>query len=117
MDNNKNTEIASIIVGIDGKAGATKQTRYVRKPESNQSWLAWNNFDILDVPVKWIDDSVISLPRWRVQNVKINHLNGTIVNISREKYDDQMFNINNAVRVKHVDSKLLEMRRVLAYVP
>ncbi len=94
LDNN-NSEIASLIVGIDGKAATAKQTRYVRKPESNQSWLAWNNFDVLDVPVKWIDDSIISVPRWRVQNVKINHVSGSEINIFREKYDDQMFRIDN----------------------
>ncbi len=91
----ENTEIASLIVGTDGKAATSQQTRYVRKPESNQSWLVWNNFDVLDVPIKWIDDSIISIPRWRIQNINIKHSNASDVNIYREKYDDQMFQINN----------------------
>ena len=88
-----NKEIASILVGKDSKLG--KETRYVRKPNDDQSWLVWRNFDVPKSEIDWLDDSLFSIHRGRVADIKIIHPDGHEVYIKRDSYAEQYFKIQN----------------------
>ena len=91
--NTENKEIAAILVGNDSKFG--KETRYVRKPSENQSWLVWRNFDVPKNQIDWLDESLFKIERWRIADVKITHPNDQIILIQRENYAEQYFKIQN----------------------
>ena len=83
----------NILVGKDSKLG--NETRYVRKPNDNQSWLVWRNFDVPKSEIDWLDDSLFSIHRGRVADIKIIHPDGHEVYIKRDSYAEQYFKIQN----------------------
>ena len=89
--NTENKEIAAILVGNDSKFG--KETRYVRKPSENQSWLVWRNFDVPKNQIDWLDESLFTIERWRVADIEIIHPNDQKILIQRENYAEQYFKI------------------------
>ena len=91
--NTDNIVVASILVGKDSKFG--KETRYVRKPNENQSWLVWRNFDVPKNEIDWLDESLFKIERWRTADIKIVHPNDETVDIKRENYAEQYFKIQN----------------------
>jgi len=91
--NTENKEIAAILVGNDSKFG--KETRYVRKPSENQSWLVWRNFDVPKNQIDWLDESLFTIERWRVADIEIIHPNDQKILIQRENYAEQYFKIQN----------------------
>ena len=91
--NADNKEIAAILVGKDSKLG--NETRYVRKPNNNQSWLVWRNFDVPKNAIDWLDDSLFSVHRGRVADIEITHPDGHFVSIKRDSYAEQYFKIQN----------------------
>ena len=91
---NENSEkIASILVGNDSKLG--KETRYVRKPGNDQTWLVWRNFDVPQDGIDWLDDTLFSIHRGRVADITIRHPDGHEVLIQRGSYAEQYFKIQN----------------------
>ncbi len=91
--NTENKEIAAILVGNDSKFGI--ETRYVRKPSENQTWLVWRNFDVPKNQIDWLDESLFKIERWRVADVEIIHPNNQKLLIKRENYAEQYFKIQN----------------------
>ena len=91
--NEKSQKIASILVGNDSKFG--KETRYVRKPDNDQTWLVWRNFDIPKNGIDWLDDTLFSIHRGRVADITIIHPDGHEVLIQRGSYAEQYFKIQN----------------------
>ena len=91
--NTQNEEVAAILVGKDSKFG--KETRYVRKPNDNQSWLVWRNFDVPKSNIDWLDESLFTIERWRIADIEIKHPNNINVLITRESYAEQYFKLEN----------------------
>jgi len=91
--NENDKEIAAILVGNDSKFG--KETRYVRKPNNDQTWLVWRNFDVPKSEIDWLDSSLFSVHRGRVADIKIIHSDGQEVNIKRGNYSEQYFKIQD----------------------
>ena len=91
--NNKNEEVAAILVGNDSKFG--KETRYVRKPNDDQSWLVWRNFDVPKSNIDWLNESLFTIERWRIADIEIKHPNNKKVLITRESYAEQYFKLEN----------------------
>ena len=85
--------LASLIVGKDSKSG--RDTRYVRRPGENQTWLAWRNFDLADDAIGWLEDDLFSIARWRVADIKISHIDEPEVFISRANFSEQYFKVQN----------------------
>ena len=91
--NDNNEEIAAILIGKDSKLG--NETRYVRRPNNDQSWLVWRNFDVPLNEIDWLDDSLFSMSRGRVADIEITHPDGHVVFIKRDSYAEQYFKIQN----------------------
>ena len=91
--NNNKGEVASILVGNDSKFG--KETRYARKPNDNQSWLVWRNFDVPQSQIDWLDDTLFTVHRTRIADIIISHPDGHEVFIKRENYAEQYFKLQN----------------------
>lgn len=91
--NNDNGQVASILVGNDSKFG--NETRYVRKPNDNQSWLVWRNFDVPKSEIDWLNDTLFTLHRTRIADIKIIHGDGHEVIIKRDSYAEQYFKLQN----------------------
>ena len=90
---NDDNILASLIVGKDSKSG--RDTRYVRRPGENQTWLAWRNFDLADDAIGWLEDDLFSIARWRVADIKISHIDEPEVFISRANFSEQYFKVQN----------------------
>lgn len=88
-----NDSVANILVGKDSKFG--KETRYVRKPNENQSWLVWRNFDVPKNEIDWLDESLFKIERWRTADIEIIHPRDEKVLIQRDSYAEQYFKIQN----------------------
>ena len=73
--------IASLIVGNQNYATAGHQTEtlYVRRPGSNQSWLAQGNLGIAAEPDLWIDTSVANIDHSKILRVAITRGAQTLV--------------------------------------
>jgi len=73
--------IASLIVGNQNYATAGNQTEtlYVRRPGSNQSWLAQGNLSVAAEPDLWIDDSIANIDHSRILRVAITRGAQTLV--------------------------------------
>ena len=91
--NNDKGEVASILVGNDSKFGV--ETRYARKPNDNQSWLVWRNFDVPESQIDWLDDTLFTVHRTRVADIIITHPDGHEVIIKRDNYAEQYFKLEN----------------------
>lgn len=89
----ENKTLAALYVGKDSKSG--KDTRYIRRPDENQTWLAWRNFELPDTKIGWLDDTLFSIARWRVADIKIIHQDEPEVFIKRADYSEQYFKIQN----------------------
>ena len=91
--NNDKGEVASILIGNDSKFG--KETRYARKPNNNQSWLVWRNFDVPQSQIDWLDETLFTVHRTRIADIVISHADGHEVFIKRENYAEQYFKLQN----------------------
>lgn len=83
--------LASLLVGRD--ASATRETRYVRRAGEDQTWLVWRNFDLPARAAGWLDPSLLDIQRWRVKRIEIAHADGGTVEVRREGYDKQHFEL------------------------
>lgn len=86
---------------IYGKANTTnvilgKEMVYVRKADSDQSWLAEGDPSLKAEPLDWIVRAVIDVDVERVKDVETKDLKGALVlHIAKEKADDKEFAIKN----------------------
>ena len=72
-----------------------KKPDTLEKPNENQSWLVWRNFDVPKNEIDWLDESLFKIERWRTADIKIVHPNDETVDIQRESYAEQYFKIQN----------------------
>ena len=93
--NDKGTELTSIIVGkssdIGDKNGATGL--FVRKPDSNESWLARSVFTPSPKPIDWMDKTVLTMNRDRVKSVDVDPEGGTSFVVGRDAADNPSFSV------------------------
>jgi hypothetical protein len=95
--NEKGDTLASIIVGkpvdIGDPNGATGL--FVRRSDSNQSWLVRSVFQPKSDPSDWLDKQVLDVDRARIQEADIDPANGPSYEVRRDKITDSDFRLSN----------------------
>jgi hypothetical protein len=89
-------DLASVIFGSSediGDAGGAIGL-FARKPSEDQSWLVRSVFEPKSDPGDWMDKSLLSLDRARVQEVDVKPIAGTAYNVVRDKPGDASFRIS-----------------------
>ncbi|HWD48517.1 MAG TPA: DUF4340 domain-containing protein [Rhizomicrobium sp.] len=66
---------------------------YVRKPNSKQTWLVRSVFEPKSDPADWLEKSVLTVDRSRIQDVEIVAPNGSSFSVHRNKPSDADFAI------------------------
>ncbi len=77
--------LASLIAGNPGMAGGTGI--YVRKPSTNETWLASGTLEISNDVADWIEQNLLDITDDRILDTRIEHPDGTVLAISRAKGD------------------------------
>lgn len=77
--------LASLIVGSPGMAGGSGI--YVRKPGTNETWLASRALEISNSVSDWIEQNLLDIADDRILDTRIEHPDGTVLTISRAKGD------------------------------
>ena len=89
------TTIASLIAGktkdIGEPGGAIGL--FIRKPDSNQSWLARSVFEPKPDPNDWLDKDVIAIDRARIQEAVVTPPNGPSYTVRRDNPSDSQFTL------------------------
>ncbi len=76
------TSLAGLIIGSEAGSGGTNLV-YARRADEDQTWLVRGKVDAITDPMRWVDTSVVSIPRARVKRVSIAHPDGETVTIAR----------------------------------
>lgn len=91
----KGGTIASLITGkgedIGDPSGA--MGLYVRRPDATQSYLARSVFQPKADPADWMDKTVLSVDRARIQQADVDPVNGPSFNVSRAQPSDPDFKL------------------------
>jgi hypothetical protein len=91
--NEKGEPLASLIAGkgedIGDPSGALGL--FVRKPDSNQSWLVRSVFEPKSDPSDWIDKTVMDVDRARIQETDVDPAGSASFEVRREKPSDPDF--------------------------
>lgn len=89
----KGQSLASLIAGktedIGDPSGA--MGLFVRKPDSNQSWLVKSVFEPKSDPSDWIDKTVMDVDRARIQETDVDPAGSASFEVRREKPSDPDF--------------------------
>ena len=93
LDDEKNL-ISDFIIG--NTSSHNEQFSYIRKFDSQQTWLFKNEFDFKTTDIDWTEDSILKIARWRIKSVKIEGSNKKSENIYiyKDKYSDQSFKLD-----------------------
>jgi hypothetical protein len=87
--------LASVITGkvtdIGDSGGAIGL--YVRKPDSNQTWLVRSVFEPKSDPADWMEKNVLAVDRSRIQDVEVTAPTGPSFSVHRNKPSDADFAI------------------------
>jgi hypothetical protein len=93
LSDEKGDTLASLIVGkttdIGDPSGAVGL--YVRKPDSDQSWLARSVVEPKSNIGDWFDKNVLSVDRTRIQETDVDPAGSASYSVRREKQDDPSF--------------------------
>jgi hypothetical protein len=83
--------VGQIIVGRGrpNTIGGGEPGVYVRRPDSDQAWLARGSFDLAGDALSWIDRRVIDLPASRVASVVLTTAAGVSVTLVRDSSTDE----------------------------
>lgn len=93
-DEDGNT-LAALIAGKGEDIGdAAAHGLYVRKLDSNQSWLVRSVFEPKADPSDWMDKDVIDVDAARIQETDVDPANGTSYLVGREKPSDPDFELS-----------------------
>src|SRR5258706_11722429 len=89
-------ELASIIFGTNEDIGDPGGAigLFARKPGEDQSWLVRSVFEPKSEPGDWMDKSLISLDRARIQQVDVKPASGPAYTVTRDKPSDASFKIS-----------------------
>ena len=88
--------IAAMIAGNTKDIGdPSAEGLFVRRPDSNQSWLARSVFEPKPDPNDWLKKDVISIDRARIQEADVQPVDGPSYVVRREKPSDPDFQLLN----------------------
>ena len=87
--------ISDFIIGKSSKHNT--DFSYIRKFDNDQSWLFRNVFDINNNEIKWSENSILKIARWRIKSVKLENTKNKDkhIYIYKNKYSDQSFKLAN----------------------
>ena len=95
LEDDKGATIAAVIAGkttdIGDSSGATGL--FVRKPDSNQSWLARSVFQPDSDVAQWMDRAVLDIDRSRIAEARMEPANGPAFTVRRDKATDSDFTL------------------------
>ena len=81
--------LAALVVGKTSWAG--KPTVYVRKIDDPQSYQCQGELRLEESPTSWIKKDILKIDRDRVKSVEVQHADGELLKIRREKREDLDF--------------------------
>lgn len=89
VQDRRGTLVAQLIVGRrrPNDIGAGEPGVYIRKPGSDQSWLARGAFELGGDALSWLDRRIIDIPPARVASVVLNTSGGDSVVLARTSAD------------------------------
>ncbi|MDA1090365.1 MAG: DUF4340 domain-containing protein [Proteobacteria bacterium] len=89
--------LADLIVGRRRQSlpGTTTGGVYVRKPDSDQTWLAAGITDITKDRENWLERNIVNIESFRVKNITIRHPDGETVSISKPTPKAKDFNLDD----------------------
>ena len=75
--------------------GTTTGGVYIRKPDSDQTWLAAGITDVTEDMKNWLERKILNIGFSRVKNIVIRHPDGETINISKPTEKAEVFKIDN----------------------
>lgn len=88
-------KVAAVIIGSGADAGGGNGLVYARRADEDQTWLVRGRVEALTDPMRWVDTSIVSIPRARVRTVTIAHTDGERVTIARPDATSADFTLQN----------------------
>jgi hypothetical protein len=89
-------ELAALIAGkgedIGDESGA--MGLYVRRPDSNQSWLVRSVFQPKSDPADWMDKHILDVDSARIQETDVDPADGTSYEVARDRPGDPDFTLS-----------------------
>lgn len=87
--------LAALIAGKSEDIGdASAHGLYVRRLESDQSWLVRSVFDPKSDPSDWMDKNIVDVDAARIQEADVDPANGQSYEVSRDKLTDPDFQLS-----------------------
>jgi hypothetical protein len=89
LQNRTGEQVAQLIIGRQrpSEIGGGAPGVYVRKPGTDQAWLARGSFDLAGDPQSWLDRRVVDIQANRVMSVVLTAADGAALVISRSSPD------------------------------
>jgi hypothetical protein len=89
LQNRTGEQVAQLIVGRQrpSEIGGGAPGVYVRKPGTDQAWLARGSFDLSGDLLSWLDRHIVDIPPNRVMSVVLTTADGATLVISRTSAD------------------------------
>jgi hypothetical protein len=99
--------LAEIIIGNSRLGRADPQTSeyFVREPAMAQTWLAVGKLPDAIGVMEWLDDKVLTVERDRVHQVTVEHPDGAIVRVGKNKPSQKTFDLLGVPEGTEIDSK------------
>lgn len=96
--------LASVITGKNEDIGDPSGALglFVRRADSNQSWLVRSVFTPKTVPVEWLDKQVVDVDTSKIQQADINPINGPSYELRRDKPSDPDLKLVNLPQGREV---------------
>ena len=73
---------------------------YIRKPESEQSWLAGGTLSVGDDPKSWLQDRIMDIPTAHIRRATIRHKNGDVLIVIRSEGKFKLLGIPAGKKLK-----------------
>lgn len=112
--NAKAEKVISLIIGKDkpAKVDSSLKEIYVRLPTDKQSWLVVGQLPIEKNVTDWLNQKIINIEDDKIRKVTIKHPDGDSFSFSKEKSDDEDYQLENLAENEKV--KLPYMLRSIA---
>lgn len=104
LKDNQDKTLASVIFAKQAPA-AHKGSRYVRKADDEQSWLAKGNFEIETGATTWLKADLIDIKTKQIRNITITQPNGDKLTIAKNKPDDKQHTVLGIPNAREIKSQ------------
>ena len=95
LEDEEGKTLAALITGKGEDIGdASARGLYVRRLDSDQSWLVRSVFDPKSDPADWMDKNVVDVDAARIQEADVDPAGGPSYEVSREKPTDPDFQLS-----------------------